>query len=97
MAPSRVNDPKLTWPHGHGYNMSMKTIPAGKFKDQCLKIMDRIVQTRAPVIVTKRGNPIVRVVPYSRDRTASSSLAASILKEEGDVFRTGEKWNADLP
>ena len=77
--------------------MSMKTIPAGKFKDQCLKIMDRVAQTRAPVIVTKRGNPIVRVVPYSRDRTASSSLAASILKEEGDVFGTGEKWNADLP
>jgi len=75
----------------------MKTIPAGKFKDQCLKIMESVARTRAPVIVTKRGNPIVRVVPHSQDSSVSSPLAASILKEEGDVFGTGEKWNADLP
>lgn len=75
----------------------MKTIPAGRFKDQCLKIMDNVAETRAPVIVTKRGNPIVRVVPYSQNRPASSELAGSVLKEEGDLFGTGEKWDADLP
>ena len=75
----------------------MKTIPAGKFKDQCLKIMDTVAETRAPVLVTKRGNPIVRIVPYSPDKASCSALSGSILKEEGDPFRTGEKWHADLP
>ena len=75
----------------------MKTIAAGKFKDQCLKIMDSIAKTKTPVVVTKRGNPVVRVVPYVGKTEASADLAGSILKEAGDPFRTGEKWDADLP
>jgi prevent-host-death family protein len=75
----------------------MKTIPAGRFKDQCLKIMDAVAETRTPVIVTKRGRPVVRVVPYPRDEPHTAALAGSILREEGDPFGTGEKWNADIP
>ena len=75
----------------------MRSIPAGKFKDQCLRIMDAVAATRAPVIVTKRGSPIVRIVPCSQDKSTGAALAGSILKEEGDPFGTGEKWHADLP
>jgi prevent-host-death family protein len=75
----------------------MKTIPAGRFKDQCLKIMEAVAETRSPVIVTKRGRPVVRIVPCSKGGPAGHILAGSILKEEGDPFGTGEKWHADLP
>ncbi len=73
----------------------MKSITAGKFKDRCLKIMDSVARTRTPVIVTKRGRPVVRVLPYVESE--GEDLSGSILKESGDPFNTGEKWNADIP
>ena len=41
----------------------MRTMPAGKFKAQCLKVMDRVQATREPVVITKRGRPVARLVP----------------------------------
>ena len=75
----------------------MKDISAGKFKDQCLKIMDTVARTKTPVIVSKRKKPIVKVVPYRAGDDRNASLEGSILKERGDPFRTGERWDADLP
>ena len=75
---------------------TMKSITAAKFKDQCLRIIDRVAETRDPVVVTKRGRPMVRVVAYRASRN-SPSLVGSILSESGDPYGTGETWNADLP
>jgi len=72
----------------------VKTINAGQFKNRCLKIMDGVARTRTPIVVTKRGRPVVKVVPYIE---SSQSLAGSILKEIGSPFGTDEKWDADLP
>jgi prevent-host-death family protein len=74
----------------------MKTITAAKFKDQCLRIIDSVAETRDPVVITKRGRPMVRVVAYTKPSRDSKSLAGSILRESGDPFGTGEKWNADI-
>ena len=75
----------------------MKTIAAGAFKNQCLRIMDRVAETRDPIIVTKRGRPVVQVVPCPKPSKETRSLVGSILHEQGDPFRTGEVWDADLP
>ncbi len=75
----------------------MKTINAGKFKDRCLKIMDSVAQTKTPVVVTKRGRAVVKVVPYTQPANATRSLVGSILKESGNPFGTGEKWDVHLP
>ena len=40
----------------------MKTIAAGKFKDVCLKTLDDVARTKAPVIITKRGRPVAKLV-----------------------------------
>ena len=85
---------RLTWPYGYGYLGFMKTIAAGKFKDVCLKTLDDVSKTRTEVIITKRGRPIAKLVPYVQP-APNRSLARSILKESGDPFRTGESWNAD--
>jgi prevent-host-death family protein len=39
----------------------MRTVAAGEFKAKCLKIMDEVAATGEPVVVTKRGKPIVRM------------------------------------
>jgi prevent-host-death family protein len=36
----------------------MTSMAAGKFKNQCLKVLDRVAQTRTPVVITKRGKPV---------------------------------------
>ena len=41
----------------------MRTIPAAKFKAGCLKIMDEVRAGREPVLITKKGKPVARLVP----------------------------------
>ena len=42
---------------------TMKTIAAGVFKARCLQIMDEVASGREPVLITKRGKPVARLVP----------------------------------
>ena len=41
----------------------MKEMAAGEFKAKCLKVMDQVQKTREPVLITKRGKPVAKVVP----------------------------------
>lgn len=41
----------------------MKQMPAGKFKAQCLGVMDKVLQTGEPVLITKHGKPVAKLVP----------------------------------
>jgi prevent-host-death family protein len=40
-----------------------KTIPAGEFKAKCLKLMDEVEKTGEELVITKRGKPVVKLVP----------------------------------
>ena len=72
----------------------MKSIAAGKFKDVCLKTLDEVASTKAAVVITKRGRPVAKLVPYVHP-TTKRGLAGSVLKEVGDPFGTSERWEAD--
>jgi prevent-host-death family protein len=84
----------LLWPYGHGYNDTMKTLAAGKFKDICLQTLDEVAASRRPVVITKRGRPVAKLVPITAT-TRVRSLAGSVVAESGDPFSTGEVWDAD--
>jgi antitoxin (DNA-binding transcriptional repressor) of toxin-antitoxin stability system len=71
----------------------MTTIAVGRFKDTCLKTLDEVARTKTPVVVTKRGRPIVKLVPFV-EPAARRTLAGSIVTETGDPFTTGESWDA---
>lgn len=74
----------------------MTRMAAGKFKDQCLKVLDRVAATRTPVTITKRGKPVATLVPCQSPAVKAKSLAGSVLKERGTPFGTGEAWDADV-
>jgi prevent-host-death family protein len=38
-------------------------IAAAQFKAKCLQVMDEVAKGGKPVIVTKRGKPMVKIVP----------------------------------
>lgn len=42
---------------------TMKRMSAAEFKAKCLAVMDRVRATGEPVVVTKRGQPVVQVAP----------------------------------
>lgn len=73
---------------------TMTTIGAGKFKDVCLKLLDEVARTRTPIIITKRGHPVAQLMPYSFAEH-KRSLAGSVVREMGDPYGTGERWDAD--
>ena len=72
----------------------MKSIAAGKFKNVCLKMLDEVAVARTAVVITKRGRPVAKLVPYAHP-AKKGGLAGSVLKEVGDPFGTGEGWDAD--
>ena len=42
---------------------SMDTMPISQFKARCLAVMAEVKRTGKPIVVTKRGEPVVEVVP----------------------------------
>jgi prevent-host-death family protein len=62
----------------------MKTIAAGAFKVQCLAIMDEVRATGEPVVITKRGIPVAKVVPTGIPANIFGSMANDF-KIVGDI------------
>lgn len=73
----------------------MKTIPAGKFKAQCLAIMDEVQAKHRAVIITKRGKPVAKLVPLEREKDEIFGFLKGKIKVTGDVVSpalTPEEW-----
>ena len=41
----------------------MKKMAAGQFKAHCLRVMDEVRARRQPVMITKKGVPVAKLVP----------------------------------
>jgi len=70
----------------------MKQIPASKFKEQCLSLLDRVGEDG--IIITKRGKPVAKLIPIRTESAALIGKLKGSLKIKGDVFSTGLKWHA---
>ena len=58
--------------------MSTKTIPAGAFKQGCLRILDEVAETHREVVITKRGKPVAKLVPVKPDRVREEEVLAPL-------------------
>lgn len=74
---------------------SNRIIAAGQFKARCLALLDEVEETRLPLIVTKRGRPVARLVPI--DSEALPELLGSVRYEgEKDLLDpVSEEWEAE--
>ena len=77
-------------------------IGAAAFKAKCLGLMERVATTRKPLVVTKHGRPLAKVVPA--DEEGSDAMPSLLGYMEGTVhrvdphdtlFSTEEEWEAD--
>jgi prevent-host-death family protein len=75
--------------------MKIKTIPAGTFKARCLAIMDEVASKRESVIITKRGKPVAKLVPVSKEKDDIFGFMKGKITVLGDIVSpilTPEEW-----
>jgi len=72
-------------------------VPAGEFKTHCLHLLDEVERSGVPLLVTKRGRPVARIVPVVNDQPASLlGCMRGMVTIQGDLVEaTGENWEAD--
>jgi prevent-host-death family protein len=69
------------------------TIPAGQFKAKCLSLLDEVAATGRPIVVTKRGKPVAKLVPI--DGADPAPLLGSVVREGDIVSPLDEVWGFD--
>jgi prevent-host-death family protein len=85
--------PPLVRSHGQ-----MKSIAVTEFKAQCLALLEEVARTGQPLVVTKRGKALARVVPsgggkgiYPQDSLAET---VTILGDVMSPVLPPSEWNA---
>ena len=63
----------------------MKRMQASAFKTKCLTVMNEIQATGEPVIVTKRGKPVVKVIPAEPEKGDILGFMAGEFEIVGDI------------
>lgn len=71
----------------------MKQIPAAKFKEQCLALLDRV--DSEGLVITKRGKPVARLLPIEDSCASLIGALRGRITINGDILSTGVKWNAE--
>ena len=71
----------------------MRTVAAGVFKAQCLAIMDEVQAKREPVVITKHGKPVAKLVPADHDSDDIYNFLRGKGAVRGDVIAPAiEDW-----
>jgi len=63
----------------------MKKMPAGEFKARCLTVMETVQKTKEPVLITKRGRPVAKLVPADESQRSFLGRLEGIVKIVGDI------------
>ena len=63
----------------------MKRMAAGNFKAQCLAVMDQVLETGEPVLITKHGKPVAKLVPAQNNADDIFGYMAGKVKVVGDI------------
>ncbi len=72
----------------------MRTIPAGRFKAQCLKLLDEVAETGETIVITKRGKPVAKVEPVEEPPSLAGSVVY-LVDDDELLFSTGEIWDME--
>lgn len=72
-------------------------IPAGEFKARCLQLMDKVARSREPIVITKRGKPVAKLVPADApaQRAPLFGYMVGTAEIRGDIVDTPHlEWSA---
>jgi len=84
---------------GYGHlQTTMKTMPAGEFKTHCLRVMAEVQRKREPVLITKKGRPVAKLVPLEAPTTEVVGCLRGKVEILGDIVSPvvpAEEWEAN--
>jgi prevent-host-death family protein len=63
----------------------MRTMAAGKFKATCLAVMDEVQAKREPVVITKNGKPVAKLVPVDKEENPLAAYRFGKGRIVGDI------------
>jgi prevent-host-death family protein len=78
----------------------MRVIPAGEFKARCLRVMEEVKKYRTPVVITKKGRPVAKLVPVDTPAASVFGCMAGTARIAGDIEAPvipAEAWDAVGP
>jgi prevent-host-death family protein len=70
-------------------------MPAGKFKAQCLAVMDEVQKKHQVVVITKRGKPVAKLIPIGPAKDSIFGFLEGKGKITGDIVKpalTLKEW-----
>jgi prevent-host-death family protein len=71
------------------------TVGATEFKARCLELMDRVAATGNPVVITKRGRPVARLVPVQQRPRSIVGALKGHARIRGDIVSPIDiRWEA---
>lgn len=76
----------------------MKTIAAAEFKTHCLRILDGVNRRRQPVLITKKGVAVAKLVPVDTATPEVMGCLAGSVEVVGDIeapFLDPAEWEVD--
>jgi prevent-host-death family protein len=65
--------------------MSMKKIAAAAFKAKCLTLMEQVRSTKQPLLITKRGKPVAKLVPVDTGEDNFIGRLKGVFRVVGDI------------
>jgi prevent-host-death family protein len=77
--------------------VKMKKIAAGEFKAKCLTIMENVRKNREPILITKRGRPLAKLVPAEEPSEEFLGRLEGVVRIVGDIespIEPPEAWES---
>ena len=75
----------------------MKTIKVTKFKAQCLALLDNVAKTHEPLVITKHGVPVAKVLPFDNEKDLPGTPLKGLATFVGDIMSPiDDEWGANI-
>jgi prevent-host-death family protein len=74
----------------------VKEMAAGEFKSKCLAVMDEVLESGEPVLITKRGKPVAKLVAARKKSDEIFGYMTGKAKIVGDIIHSApeEDWKS---
>lgn len=75
---------------------SIRSVPAGEFKQHCLQLMDEVRDRRIALVITKHGTPVAQLVPVDENAADGFGFLAGTVTVHGDIVAPDtDEWGDD--
>ena len=77
--------------------MAGRSVAAADFKARCLELMDQVRETGVEYVVTKHGEPVAKLVPFTAPRRTPlfGSMKGTVLKFERPFEPIDDEWDVN--